>query len=828
MYLTSPRGWPATLGVYGVAMAELGRRLRAPRIGRRAALLITFGFLASATSASIATVLNPTPAPVAAGAPLRVTAWAPYWEINDALAGFNANSSQMAELTPFFWSATSATTIVRNSGVTTAKLNEYRQAAANAGKPFVGTIVDGMPAKAMAAVLADAGKRTQHVQAVVAFAQTNGLSGVDIDYEQFAFADGRSSWFGTYGAWGAFLEELGVALHGVGKTLAVSVPPVYDAGQTSNSGYWVYNYAAIAQHVDKVRIMTYSYSGNAAGVISPYWWVEKSMIAAKAIVPADKIEMGIASYGTDVVSRIEGTCPKATTVKQSRSITHEAAAQFAADKGVVPTRVEREATGAKRQVLETTFDYVESFAGPDSGGNTVRCNVHRTVWYPDQQAINQRILLANSLGLGGIAMWSLGYEDAVTWQAIAAGRANTEFAQPAPIAPSVKAPAVVAPYPAVVGSPISPLPSRFLDTRSGGTTTDGLSNGIGRRGPGSITELQIAGRGTVPADATAVTLNVTVIGEGTGFVTVYPCGDRPTTSNLNVRAGQFISNTVITRLSETGTVCLFNQSAAHLVVDVFNVLADSTFDPVDSPARLLETRAGLATVDGLNVGGGAAVPGTVLRLQVAGRGGVSNGARTAVLNVTAADGALPGFITVWPCDSPVPSTSNVNYPANTAIPNAVITGLAADGTACISVSSRVNVIVDAFGELPDASYRAVPIPSRLLDTRVGGPTIDGGFSGDDIKPAGSVTELQVTGRGGVSSAATTAVLNVTVTGPQLAGFITVYPCGEARPFVSNVNYAVNQTLPNLVVTELTPTGTVCIFNSSATHIVVDVFGELKG
>ena len=783
---------------------------------------MTFGLVVSAISAAVTT---PSPAPVAAAGPLRLTAWAPYWEVNDALAGFKANSGSMSELTGFFWSATSATQIPRNSGVSAAKLNEYRQAALAAGKPFVGTVVDGMPAKAMAAILTDPATRAQHVAAIVALVQANGLDGVDIDYEQFAFADGRSTWFATYDAWGAFLTELNAALP-ANKILAVSVPPVYDAGKTSDSGYWVYNYATLATQVDKVRIMTYSYSGNAAGVVSPYWWVEKSMVAATAIVPPDKIEMGVASYGTDVVTRIEGTCPKATAVKQSRSITHEAAAQFAADKGVTPTWVEREAAGAKRLVREATFAYVESFAGPDAGGNNVRCNVFRTVWYPDQQAVNQRILLAHTLGLGGVAMWALGYEDPVTWQAMAAGLANTGFAQPAPIAPSVKAPAVVAPYPAVVGSPISPLPSRFLDTRSGGTTTDGLFNGIGPRTVGSVTELHIAGRGTVPADARAVTLNVTAIGIGTGFVTVYPCGERPTTSNLNVRAGQFISNTVITRLSENGTVCLFNQSPAHLVVDVFNVLADSTFDPTDAPARLLDTRKGLPTVDGLDAGGGAMVPGTVLRLRVAGRGGIDADARTAVLNVTAADGALPGFITVWPCDSPAPATSNVNYPASTAIPNAVITGLAADGTVCISASSRVDVIVDAFGELPGSSYRAVPTPSRLLDTRLGGPTIDGGFSGDDIKPAGTVTELQVTGRGGVSAGATTAVLNVTVTGPELPGFVTVYPCGAARPFVSNVNYVAGQTLPNLVVTELTATGTVCLFNSSATHIVVDVFGEL--
>ena len=47
--------------------------------------------------------------------------------------------------------------------------------------------------------------------------------------------------------------------------------------------------------------------------------------------------------------------------------------------------------------------------------------------------------------------------------------------------------------------------------------------------------LQVTGRGAVPGDATAVVLNVTVTQPlGSGFVTVYPCGDpRPLASNLN-------------------------------------------------------------------------------------------------------------------------------------------------------------------------------------------------------------------------------------------------------------------------------------------------------
>ena len=45
-----------------------------------------------------------------------------------------------------------------------------------------------------------------------------------------------------------------------GRTLAVSIPPVYDTGQTDDSGYWVYDYAAIAPLVDTIRVMAYDYS----------------------------------------------------------------------------------------------------------------------------------------------------------------------------------------------------------------------------------------------------------------------------------------------------------------------------------------------------------------------------------------------------------------------------------------------------------------------------------------------------------------------------------------------------------------------------------------
>ena len=58
----------------------------------------------------------------------------------------------------------------------------------------------------------------------------------------------------------------------------------------------------------------------------------------------------------------------------------------------------------------------------------------------------------------------------------------------------------------------------------------------------------VAGRGGVPADASAAILSVVgVTPDGPGFLTVWPCGeDRPTASNVNLnRAGDVVPNAVL-------------------------------------------------------------------------------------------------------------------------------------------------------------------------------------------------------------------------------------------------------------------------------------------
>ena len=163
----------------------------------------------------------------------------------------------------------------------------------------------------MAAILADPGGAGRPTSTrSPASPPTDGVQGIDINYENFAFEDGKDTWATTRPNWVAFIEELGARLHADGRILTVSVPPVYDDGQTDDSGYWVYDYGAIAPHVDAIRIMAYDYSTDQPGPIAPLDWVEEIIAGStEAAGGPEKLVLGIPLYGRNWVIATTGECP---------------------------------------------------------------------------------------------------------------------------------------------------------------------------------------------------------------------------------------------------------------------------------------------------------------------------------------------------------------------------------------------------------------------------------------------------------------------------------------------------------------------------------------
>ena len=115
-------------------------------------------------------------------------------------------------------------------------------------------------------------------------------------------------------------------------------------------------------------------------------------------------------------------------------------------------------------------------------------------------------------------------------------------------------------------------------------------------------------------------------------------------------------------------------------------------------------------------------------------------------------------------------------------------------------------------------------PSRLFETRPGHSTGDGQQNGVGRLGDGQTVVVHVAGRGGVPADAPAAVLNLTATGAEHPGYVTVWPCDSARPLASSLNYEPGRTVANSIVARLDANGDVCMYSLRATELIVDVNG----
>ncbi|MEU8761154.1 FlgD immunoglobulin-like domain containing protein [Streptomyces sp. NPDC048659] len=348
-------------------------------------------------------------------------------------------------------------------------------------------------------------------------------------------------------------------------------------------------------------------------------------------------------------------------------------------------------------------------------------------------------------------------------------------------------------------------PTRLMDTRSG------LGVPKGKVGADKTVTLQVTGTAPVPATGvTSVVLNVTATDATAGsFVSAYPSGTRRTSaSNLNFTAGQTSANLVTLPVVD-GKVHFYNRSGSvNLLADVAGYYTEGTggsaYQPV-TPKRLMDTRDGTGVAKG-KVGAGGTVTLPVTEPDV-----------TAVaLNVTATNPTATSFVSVYPAGTARPSASNLNFTAGKTVPNLVIVPVQDGKITFYNRAGTVDLLADVAGYYKKGvgSVFTGSQPRRLLDTRDGT-----GLGGTPAKVgAGKTVSLSV------GSRYSAVVLNITVTNPTAAGFVSAYPYGAARPSVSNLNFTAGQTVPNLVVVPVKD-GQITLYNHTGS---VDLIADLAG
>jgi hypothetical protein len=347
-----------------------------------------------------------------------------------------------------------------------------------------------------------------------------------------------------------------------------------------------------------------------------------------------------------------------------------------------------------------------------------------------------------------------------------------------------------------VGGFVPLVPHRVLDTRD-----PALGGSTGKLGAGRTVSIDVSD--LVPGDALATVLSVTAVDScAPGYLTVFDCGARPPTSNINFEVGRTTAGMAIAS-TPSGRACVFASAATDIVVDVMGAFTPDgeRFHPL-TPTRWIDTRG--AAVQSPETTGVRTAP-TETQLHLRGQGGVPANATAVWLNLTVADPTAATVLTAYPgpCGS-APLSSNVNARAQRSMASAVLVGLGNDGSVCVrTFSGSSHIVVDVAGWFGPGSgglaYQS-ETPTRLLDTRSDAGRAD---AAEHPVHVGNV-----------------AVLNVAAVDSTALGYVTVRPCGSSL-VSSLINTTPSEDTANIIAVGGDTNGNVCVRSNTASHLVVD-------
>jgi spore germination protein YaaH len=325
----------------------------------------------------------------------HVSGWHPYWS-DWSPAEAAAGGIVLQDYSPFAYQVTGGPGNIV-AFVNSSRFDNSIAQARAAGTLIIPSIVDGSERLELAGWLNNRTHRNRHIAAIVQLVETRNYDGIDLDYEGFAFVDGRDTWATTRPGWVRFVRDLSAALHNNGRLLSITVPPIWNNG---TSGYQVYAWDDIIDHIDRLRIMAYDYSWSHPGPIAPTPWVKNVMAYAETVAPVTKLQLGVPAYGRSWATVRHGTCHN-PDVLRTRSVTTTNAP--AALRG----------TGAHPRRDKTSGEMVAKWREHHPG-----CTIEREMWWPNARSIRMRVQLAETNGWFGSILWALSYETPRTWTAL--------------------------------------------------------------------------------------------------------------------------------------------------------------------------------------------------------------------------------------------------------------------------------------------------------------------------------------------------------------------------------------------------------------------------
>ncbi len=243
----------------------------------------------------------------------------------------------------------------------------------------MGVLINNIPGPSgnNAGMLTDPTARGRGVQAIATMVKQQGYQEVNIDFE-LLHPSARAGLT-------AFMQELRAALPST-VTLSESVFPRVGVPTSLNGAY---DYTALAKAADYLVIMLYDNhsSGGPAGPVSPNPWVVDNMnwFLHQAGIPASRLVLAAGVYGYD--------WPVGSTTAKEMPLTEIDALMRA----------------------QHAQPMVDQASGNPFFRYTASDGTRHVVWYQDSTTVQQRLQLAQRLGLHGLAIWALGEETPGVW-----------------------------------------------------------------------------------------------------------------------------------------------------------------------------------------------------------------------------------------------------------------------------------------------------------------------------------------------------------------------------------------------------------------------------
>lgn len=283
------------------------------------------------------------------------------------------------------------------------------------------------------AVLSDAELQDKIIKELIGYGLLYDFKGYNIDFENINYADKDKLT--------AFVARLSRACRAYGLKLSMDVTPI------SNSMNWsrVYDRAALAPHLDYLMIMAYDQFGrtsSVAGPVASYPWVEQAVQNVTAIVPAEKVVLGMPLYmrlwyetteekdlPLDInewppIAGVKGAAAQGTAAGGPPSARqNEVENKAAAGKGKPKKPVLLVRTlpmSASGLLLEKYADYITwndelRLYYMDLPLTTGRVQV----WFEDEKSLTEKAKLITKYNLGGASFWRKGFEAPHFWQSFA-------------------------------------------------------------------------------------------------------------------------------------------------------------------------------------------------------------------------------------------------------------------------------------------------------------------------------------------------------------------------------------------------------------------------